>query len=192
MNKQRRILSVYFMWVTLLVGPCEVVMGYNDDDDRSARVPLLSRQLLAAYKHSFLLQVLSQQEPSEGSHGSIKFDEYGSIRPNLERSRLRDFATQLKAQPNTQAYIIAYGGSLSWLGEAKCRALRAKKYLAQRNGISLARIVIVNGGYREEATTALYIRLLGGEPPVAFPTLDPNRVRIIRNGRRIKKKCPSL
>lgn len=131
---------------------------------------------------------VTRQEPVVGSHGAIKFDEYASIQPKDERRRLTDFAIQLKAQPNTVAYIIAYGGSRSWSGEAQCRASRAKSYLAQTQGIRPDRIVTIDGGYRQEATTELYIKLQGGEPPTAFPTLDPKSVRITNT----KQKCPSL
>lgn len=111
-------------------------------------------------------------------HSSIKFDEYGNISFNNEKARLNDFALQLQAQPDTQAYIIAYGGRRSCVQEAQVRAERAKNYLVNTRGIEASRIVTVDGGYREEVTVELFIKLSGGSAPVTLPTVCPSEVQI--------------
>lgn len=115
------------------------------------------------------------------SHGSIKFDEYGNIPFSDEKERLNNFAIQLQAEPKTQGYIIAYGGRRARVGEAKARADRARDYLVSTRGVESGRLVMVDGGYREELTVELFIRLNGGNAPIAFPTVCPNEVQIIKD-----------
>lgn len=112
--------------------------------------------------------------------GFVKFDEYGDIGAKEERKRLEVFAIQLKAQPTKQGYIIAYGGRRSRLGEAKDRGSCAKNYLTKVETIESRRIVTIDGGYREEAATDLYIRLELGSLPSITPGLDPSEVQIVK------------
>jgi len=120
--------------------------------------------------------------------GSVKFDEYGNVSLKEEALRLSDFAIQLEAQPTTQAYIIAYGGQRSRIGEAEGRAARAKNYLVSKRGIDRARIVAIDGGYREESTTDLFIKLKGGAAPIPSPTVCPSEVKIIKSGKVTNKR----
>jgi len=136
-----------------------------------------------------LQELLSPQEPI-GDFGSIKIDEYGDIDPTEERARLDDFAKQLKAQPNDQAYIIAYAGKRSWRGEAEYRASCARNYLVTKQRIDKGRIVIVDGGFQNKLTVSLYIKLPDAKPPLAFPTVDPRKVEIVKNHRSRKRSGP--
>ncbi len=165
----RKLLIVTSLVLTSLVGSegsarLKLPLRLPAKDTERAGVPIKSR----------IPSVL----PSRQQSGSIKFDEYGSITAAEQRKHLDDFAIQLRAQPKTQAYIIAYGGRQALLGEARVRALWTKRYLVKKCRIASDRIVIVDGGYREEATTELFIRLENGKPPVAFPTVDRREVKI--------------
>lgn len=122
--------------------------------------------------------------------GSVKFDEYGAIIKTEMNRRLDAFACELLAQPTTQGYVISYAGRRSRIGEAKTWAARAKNYLLRKRKISSGRIVTIDGGYREQTTTELYIRLMNGNAPIAFPTVDPSEVQIIqpRKGRAIRTR----
>lgn len=101
---------------------------------------------------------MSPQEPI-GDFGSIKVDEYGEMGSKAEGARLDDFAKELREQPDTQAYVIAYAGSRWWQREAKHRANCAKEYLITRQGIAKGRIVAVDGGYQEGPIVSRYIKL---------------------------------
>ncbi|MFL6207642.1 MAG: hypothetical protein ACJ74W_02260 [Pyrinomonadaceae bacterium] len=107
----------------------------------------------------------------------IKFDEYGNIKRNDEKARLDNFANELQAQPGAQGYIIGYGGRRGRAGEAQTRADRAKDYLVSSRGIDAGRLVTVDGGYKEEATTELWIVPAGATPPTASPTVDASEVK---------------
>lgn len=109
-----------------------------------------------------------------------KFDEYPSIRLNDEKARLDSFAVMLQNDPTAQGYIIGYGGKICVANEALARAKRARDYLHYTRGLDRERIVTVNGGYRKEGGSELYIVPRGASKPRA----DPNISRCTKSGRR--------
>lgn len=112
-----------------------------------------------------------------------KFDEYSNIPFSEERLRLDNLAIQLKQEPESKGYIIAYTGRRARLGEARSRAERAKNYLVNERGVEAERIVTMDGGNREEFTIDLYLVPRGAAGPTATPTVDPKEVQIIQAGR---------
>jgi hypothetical protein len=120
--------------------------------------------------------------------GPRKFDEYGNIKRNDEKARLDNFANELQANPGAQGYIIGYGGRRGRAGEAQARADRAKDYLVNSRGIDAGRLVTVDGGFREEATTELWIVPAGATPPTASPTVDASEVQTTRAPRRTTRR----
>lgn len=126
---------------------------------------------------------LTDQSTTGGDpHSIIKFDEYGNLAINEEHKRLDDFALMLQNEPNTQGFIIAYAGRRARAGEAQVRAERAKNYLVNTRNIESARIVTVDGGYREELTVELFVGAKGGAAPIPSPTVCPSEVQIIKAG----------
>jgi hypothetical protein len=115
---------------------------------------------------------------------SRKFDEYGNIKRNDEKARLDNFANELQADPGAQGYIVGYGGRTSRPGEGQARADRAKDYLVNSRGIDAGRLVTIDGGYREEPTTELWLVPSGATPPTASPTVDASEVKPARPPRR--------
>jgi len=109
-----------------------------------------------------------------------KIDEYGNIARNDVKARLDNFAIELQNDPNAQGYIIAYGGRRGVAGEAQTRADFAKNYLVNTRGITADRLITVDGGFKEEATTELWIAPTGVPPPTASPTVDASEVQVIR------------
>lgn len=109
------------------------------------------------------------------------FDSYGAISWDLEKLHLDNFAIQLQHDSNSIGYIIVYAGRQACVGEAKDRALRAKKYLVETRSIQANRIKWIDGGYREELTTILQPVPPGAPEFTASPTLKRSEVRIIKN-----------
>jgi hypothetical protein len=105
------------------------------------------------------------------------FDTYGNIPRNDVKARLDNFANELNAQPGSQGYIIGYGGRKGVTGEAQRRADFAKDYLVNTRGIDAGRLVTLDGGFKEEATTELWIVPAGATPPTASPTVDASEVK---------------
>ncbi|MCA1616404.1 MAG: PKD domain-containing protein, partial [Acidobacteria bacterium] len=117
-----------------------------------------------------------------------KFDEYGNIPRNDVKARLDNFANELQANPGSQGYIIAYGGRVGPAGEAQRRADFARDYLVNNRQIEAGRLVTIDGGFKEEATTELWIVPTGAPPPTASPTVDPSEVRTTRPASRRRRR----
>jgi hypothetical protein len=117
-----------------------------------------------------------------------QFDTYGRIARNDEKARLDNFAIQLQNDTGAQGYIIAYGGRRGAAGEAQTRADFAKNYLVNSRGIDAGRLVTVDGGFREEATTELWLVPSGAQPPTASPNVDASEVQTTRPPRRAPRR----
>ncbi len=91
-----------------------------------------------------------------------KFDEYGSVSFTQEKARLDQFAIALQQEPGSRAVIIAYGAND---GEAPARLARARNYLVNTRGIDFGRVVLTDGGCREEPATELWVVPSGGTMP---------------------------
>ncbi|HWS87240.1 MAG TPA: hypothetical protein VN282_09765 [Pyrinomonadaceae bacterium] len=109
-----------------------------------------------------------------------KVDEYGDINFEDEKARLDNYAIELQNDPEFVGYIVAYGGRRSRRGEALRRAERAKRYITGVRGVAPARVVTIDGGYREELTVELKLRHKSRRPPEPAPTVDPSEVQFIR------------
>ncbi len=113
-----------------------------------------------------------------------RLDEYGNIAFDDEKARLDNFAIELQNDPTAEGYVTCYGGRRGYEGEARRRCERAKDYVATVRGIEAARIVTVDGGFREDLTVRLVIVPAGADAPPPSPTVDPSEVVIIKGGPR--------
>ncbi|HEV2799368.1 MAG TPA: PKD domain-containing protein [Pyrinomonadaceae bacterium] len=127
-------------------------------------------------------------QPTPPPPTPTQFDTYGRIARNDEKARLDNFAIQLQNDPGAQGYIIAYGGRRGPAGEAQTRADFAKNYLVNSRGIDPGRLVTVDGGFREEATTELWLVPSGATPPTASPNVDASEVQTTRPPRRAPRR----
>lgn len=126
--------------------------------------------------------LVDRQAAGGDPHSAIKFDEYGNLAIDEEHKRLDDFALMLQNEPNTQGFIIAYAGRRARAGRAQARVERAKNYLVNTRNIGSARIVTVDGGYREELTVELFVGAKGGAVPIPSPTVCPSEVQTVKAG----------
>lgn len=115
------------------------------------------------------------------------FDSYGNLSWENEKAHLDNFAIALQHDPDLIGYIIVYAGRRACVGEAKDRALRAKKYVVETRGIPESRIKWIDGGYREELTVILQPAPRGAPELTTSPTLKPSEVQIVKN---CKPKSP--
>jgi hypothetical protein len=131
---------------------------------------------------------LSQACPTEASRSvsilppgvvcDLAFDQYGDIRFEDEKARLDNFAIQLLNYKGATGYIFAYAGKQTYEGEAAERLLRAKNYLVKVRDMDPARIITIDGGYRQEFSVSLIIAPPGAAPPSAMPTLSPAEIEL--------------
>ena len=115
------------------------------------------------------------------------FDSYGAIPWEDEKAHLDNFAIALQHDLDSIGYIIVYAGRRACVGEAKNRALRAKKYVVETHGIQESRIKWIDGGHREGLTVILQPAPRGAPELGASPTLKSSEVLIIKN---CKPKSP--
>jgi hypothetical protein len=102
-----------------------------------------------------------------------KLDSYNEIRHSEgEMWHLEDFLVPaLSGDPQSKAYIIAYGGRETEPGKARRYAVRAKNYLVNYRGIVPQRVVAVDGGRREEFIVELWLVPKDAKPPESTPTI---------------------
>ncbi len=107
------------------------------------------------------------------------FDKYGDISWGDETAHLDNFAIALLHDPNLIGYIAVYAGRRSCKGEARARAIRAKKYLVERRGIGRSRVLWIDAGYLEETLTVLQPAERGADIKFPFyPSLSSKGVQI--------------
>ena len=99
-----------------------------------------------------------------------------------QKARLDNLAVELQNDPSTTTYVIAYGGRTSAVGQADRLLARARDYLVTQRGIDASRIVLINGGFREEDNVELWLAPQGATPPKPTPTLQAGDVRPASGG----------
>jgi len=105
-----------------------------------------------------------------------EFDECNNCTFDDQKARLDNLAVELQNDPSTRGYIIAYGGRMSPLGQVEKLMTRARDYLVTQRGIDVSRLVIVNGGFREEDSVELWIVPSGAAAPQPTPTVQAGEV----------------
>ena len=98
-----------------------------------------------------------------------EFDECNSCSYDDQKARLDNLAVELQNDPTTRAYIIAYGGRTSPVGQVQRLMSRARDYLTAQRGIDASRLIVINGGFREQDSVELWIVPSGAAPPRATP-----------------------
>lgn len=106
-----------------------------------------------------------------------EFDTCCSCSNDDLKARLDNLAVELQNDPTTTTHIFAYGGRTSPAGQADRLLKRAKDYLVSQRGIDTARIILVNGGFREEDCVEVWIVPRGARPPQPTPTVQPGDVK---------------
>lgn len=100
-----------------------------------------------------------------------EFDVCCSCTFDDQKARLDNLAIELQHDPTAMAYIIAYAGRGSRVGQADFLSTRSRDYLVNQRGLDPSRIVTLNGGFREEDCVELWLVPSGAAPPVPRPTV---------------------
>jgi hypothetical protein len=105
-----------------------------------------------------------------------EFDECNNCTFDDQKARLDNLAVELQNDPSTRGYIVAYGGRMSPVGQVNKLMSRARDYLVTQRGIDASRLVVVNGGFREEDSVELWIVPSGAAAPLPTPTVQAGEV----------------
>jgi hypothetical protein len=115
--------------------------------------------------------------PEHHEEPAREFDVCCSCSFDDQKARLDNLGIALQNDPATTSYIIAYAGRTSRAGQAERLLARAKDYLVGKRQVDPARLVIMNGGYREEDCVELWMVPQGATPPQATPTVPAGEAR---------------
>jgi hypothetical protein len=116
-----------------------------------------------------------------------RFDEFPSVAFDDDKARLDNLAIELQNNPGATGYLIAYAGRHTRGGQAELMGKRAIEYLTKTRGISPSRLVIQNGGYRENSAYEIWLVPQGADPPRATPTLRREDVRPTSSPKRTRR-----
>ncbi len=94
-----------------------------------------------------------------------------------QKARLDNLAIELQNDPSATAYVFAYSGRNSRSGTADRLLTRARDYLVEKRAVDQSRIVIINGGYRQEDCVELWVVPRGAQPPQPTPTVQAGEAR---------------
>jgi hypothetical protein len=111
------------------------------------------------------IAVFSQEQPKTAR----KFDEYGDINCEEAKSRLDNLAIKLQEEPGTKAYFVIYRGR-KLPGRALPYPSAIKSYLLETRGLDADRIVVTDGGEREEMWVEAWIVPEGASAPEPTPS----------------------
>lgn len=114
--------------------------------------------------------------PRARENPAREFDVCCSCSYDDQKARLDNLAVNLQSDPTASTYIIAYGGRSSRVGQADLLGARARDYLVTHRGINQSRIVVVNGGFRDQDCLEFWIVPSGATPPQPTPTVNPGDV----------------
>ncbi len=115
----------------------------------------------------------------------LPFDTYKNIPTEDEEARLDNLAIYLLRDPEQVAYIYVYAGRLTCAGEAELHLKRIAHHLVKTRGIKPDRVILRDGGFREEETVELLLwpRVSEFDPPSATPTIDRSEVKMRKDCR---------
>ena len=106
-----------------------------------------------------------------------EFDECNNCTFDDQKARLDNLAVELQNDPSTRAYVIAYGGRMSPVGQVEKLMSRAREYLVTQRGIDASRLSMVNGGFREDDSVDLWIVPSGASAPQPTPTVQAGEIK---------------
>lgn len=111
------------------------------------------------------------KEPAFEIADVFTFDEWHDLVFSDEKARLDNISIAWKDHPRNIIYLIIYAGKRACVGEAKARGIRAKNYLMKRN-VPASNIVWIDGGWKNEVTTDVWIVPPRVEKPSIFPEFN--------------------
>ena len=110
----------------------------------------------------------------------IHEDDGGGLSFEEDKPRIDQFAEGMKRNKSHIAYIIAYGGLVSYKNEARIRLRCIRDYLKTAHGIPRSRLRLIDGGYRVEVSVRLYLVKPDDPKPTAYGMVNREAVRMRR------------
>jgi len=108
------------------------------------------------------------------------YDDGGGRSFQQDKPRLDRFAEEIKNNKSAKAYIIAYGGLVSYKNEASIRLGCIQNYLKTVHGIDRDRLELIDGGYRVEVSVRLDLVEPDGHKPGPYSLVNREAVQMRR------------
>lgn len=132
-----------------------------------------------------LLSVVISPSPALAQREARKISQVGVVSCDNIKGYLDYLADELHKNPTARAYIIFYGGRMSYgskmflpkRGEAEARVSFWKSYLIHTRSVEPASIEVVCGGYREHLIVELWVVPSGVSPPNPTPKLAEKDIK---------------
>lgn len=105
------------------------------------------------------------------------FKKFGVVNHETEMANLDGYTNNIQANPDTDYYIVVYGGRLNKYGEFDERVKRIKSYLFNYRKLDPSQFKIIHGGFRENFEFELWLSPLKDSFPPLSPTIDPEKVQ---------------
>lgn len=145
--------------------------------------------------YALILLIIPISVIGQAQMASQKVDEFGITNCDDWMARSENLSSKIREDESSLGYIVYYGGRVniqpygSWYtrrlprrGEAFARAAAIKSRYIDSFGIDGNRIILLNGGYRENWTVELWLVPKGSRPPPPTPSLKESEIRF-RKGR---------
>lgn len=126
------------------------------------------------------LKPMRHSAAQETQRPIVDKDDSGGLSFEQDKPRLDRFAENIKKNESAEAYIIAYGGLVSYKNEAKIRLRCIQDYLKTAHGISRSRLKLINGGYRPEVTVELFLVKVEDPKPAAYAIVNREAVQMLK------------
>lgn len=122
---------------------------------------------------------LSSASGQASKQGPTKFDEFGHMNHENYSAHLDGIAIALQGDPTAQGYFVFYNGGKSLPGAALRYMKRLQNYMISARGIEPSRMILLEGGRREEITVEFWISPPGSPAPVPTPavSVEPSKPR---------------
>ena len=104
-------------------------------------------------------------------------DDGGGLSFEEDKPRIDRFAEEMKRINSAEAYIIAYGGLVSYKNEARLRLRCIRDYLKTAHEISGSRLKLIDGGHRPEISVDLFLVKPQDPQPTAYPIVNREAVQ---------------
>lgn len=129
--------------------------------------------ILSAFSLTFGQEIGEENSPETNQTQTFEADEFGRLVECAFSARLDHFAILLQNKPEAAGYIIAYRSAdiLPSQIESKSYLRRAQHYLVNNRGIDANRIKVIDGGFRKEEATEIWLVPPGGAVPEASDTV---------------------
>lgn len=158
---------------------CDEVREASDDYDfEEMKMKSLCRicVVLIVLGTSVFLRSASGQDSAARAR---RFDDFGYMNHENYSARLDNIAIALQQGPAAQGYFIFHNGAKSLPGAAFRYVRRLQNYLVDARGIEHSRLILLEGGRREEITVEFWISPPGSPAPIPDPSVsaEPTKMK---------------